>query len=50
MFWEEKIMFKIYVEIKSDNTEKMEVENDYSILFREEKKFFFFLFVLLVLK
>lgn len=38
MSWEEKTMLKTHVEIKSDNTEKMEVENDYSTLLREEKK------------
>ena len=36
--WEEKAKLRTLVEIKSDNTEKQEVENDYSTFLREEKK------------
>ena len=35
--WEEKAKLRTLVEIKSDNTEKQEVENDYSTFLREEK-------------
>ena len=36
--WAEKTKLTTHVEIKSANTEKQEVESDYSTFFREEKK------------